>query len=84
MLETYKSNDALPPWEGRRLTVGDTIPVELSIKQDHALRSADSYDIEIGEIMSQRKVQDDMEAGDGDLALEYVFEYYQSSVLHAN
>ncbi|KAF6224686.1 hypothetical protein HO173_012895 [Letharia columbiana] len=70
VLETYKSNDALPPWEGRRLTVGDTIPVELSIKQDHALRSADSYDIEIGEIMSQRKVQDDMEAGDGDLALE--------------
>ena len=84
-LETYKTTDILPPWVGRRTTTGgESLPVELEVKGDHVSRSADSYDIELGEIISERKVQDDMEAGVGDVAVEYVFEYYHPSVLHAN
>ena len=57
--------------------------MELEIKDDHALRSADSYVFHIGEIMSQKE-QGDIEVGNGDLGLECVFEWYHSFVLHTN
>ena len=54
--ETYNSNDVFPSWRGKSATNSrEAIPVELSISPDNANRSADSYDIDVGEIMSQRK-----------------------------
>ena len=80
-----KSNDVFPLWQGKSATTSrEAIPVELSISPNHANRSVDSYVIDIGEIMSQRREEKVTKIEKEDLKLKYIFKYYHFFFLYTS
>ncbi len=69
-IETYESEDVRPPYQPHiaRSGAAEEIPVELQISATHADRNTQSYDIDMGEKVAQRRAQAHMRlSGQADL-----------------